>query len=501
MAAQPTIAIRRAAAAPVRRRTSTGPWVKSIDRLPRASIEDEAGLAMIRHFWLGLAGRAVEAIELAEQNGSRVARVGISVVRPRQVLLSHRPYDIGSDDDHQLGLLVDEVAALEQGAEHRQLHQARNAVDLLLGLLRDHAGQGERATGGNLDGRFGPAGLDRWYGERGLRPHADRLNQGELILGGQLGDLGHDLEADASLGQHHRREVETDAELLPLNRELAVSDRPNRGSSCTSVACRDRKLSAGEEARVFARDRRQVRFRQRADHAGALHRAQRCADGFPAPGDGVRRNERLSDDRERVDVAEIDHRGAETDAAVEIDAELLDDVALHLRDGHLEHDLVAAVDGDAVDDLLVVVDETRSDVERLLRFDRARDIAREHDAFAESLDADVQPGQRLLERRAQSVEIARHCHVETGNLLPLGVEEIDAGLARLDPDEVGAARGADDRVGAGGIAHEHVLDVARPVDANPKAVINAISNAVRISDVLPIFDPLIITVILSWPRW
>ena len=56
----------------------------------------------------------------------------------------------------------------------------------------------------------------------------------------------------------------------------------------------------------------------------------------------------------------------------EIDAELLDDVALHFGDGHLQHDLVAAVHGDAVDDLAAVVDQARGDVEGGLRFDRAR---------------------------------------------------------------------------------------------------------------------------------
>ena len=45
-------------------------------------------------------------------------------------------------------------------------------------------------------------------------------------------------------------------------------------------------------------------------------------------------------------------RRAVIEAAGQIDAELLDDVALHFRDGDLEHDLVAAAHGDAVDDLV-----------------------------------------------------------------------------------------------------------------------------------------------------
>ncbi len=79
--------------------------------------------------------------------------------------------------------------------------------------------------------------------------------------------------------------------------------------------------------------------------------------------------------------------------------------------------------------LLAVVDQPRGDVEGLLRFDRARDVAGQHDAVAEAFDADVESGQRLLERRAQAVEIARHRDVEAGDLAAFGVEEEHVGLA------------------------------------------------------------------------
>ena len=57
-------------------------------------------------------------------------------------------------------------------------------------------------------------------------------------------------------------------------------------------------------------------------------------------------DQRLAERGERVGVVEVDHGRAVADAAVEIDAELLDDVALHFGDRHLEHHLVAAADGD-----------------------------------------------------------------------------------------------------------------------------------------------------------
>ena len=47
------------------------------------------------------------------------------------------------------------------------------------------------------------------------------------------------------------------------------------------VAGRDREFAAGQEVGALARDRGQVRLGQRADDAGALHRAQRGADRLP----------------------------------------------------------------------------------------------------------------------------------------------------------------------------------------------------------------------------
>ena len=100
----------------------------------------------------------------------RIGRVGEAVVGPRQLLLRDGAHDIGRHQDHQLGLAIDVVAALEQRAEHRQLHQPGKPVDLLLGLLLDHAGHGQRAAGGNFHRGFGAARLDRGNGRSSRRP-------------------------------------------------------------------------------------------------------------------------------------------------------------------------------------------------------------------------------------------------------------------------------------------------------------------------------------------
>src|SRR4051812_2396190 len=89
-----------------------------------ASIENEAVFALVAGGRRRVAGRPVDLVEAAEQDGGGIGRVLETVIRPRQVLPRHRPCDVRRHDDHQLGLPIDVVAALEQSAEYRQLHQA-----------------------------------------------------------------------------------------------------------------------------------------------------------------------------------------------------------------------------------------------------------------------------------------------------------------------------------------------------------------------------------------
>ena len=111
-----------------------------------------------------------------------------------------------------------------------------------------------------------------------------------------------------------------------------------------------------------------------------------------------------------------------------------------------------------------VVHQARRDVEGGLRLDRAGDVAGEHDALADALDPDVGIRQRLPDRGAQPVEVARHRDIETDDLLAVVVEEEHVGLSAGRADDVGAARRADHGVGDLRIGDQHVLDVARQVD-------------------------------------
>src|SRR5262245_19081438 len=126
------------------------------------SIEDESVLAVIvvAAQCVGLAGDAVNAVEAAEENRLRISRISKAVVRLRQLLLRHGANNVRSDEHHQLGLVVDVVAAPEQRTLHGNLLKPRQPVDRLLRLLLNHTGHRQGTTGRNFNHRIGTAGLN-----------------------------------------------------------------------------------------------------------------------------------------------------------------------------------------------------------------------------------------------------------------------------------------------------------------------------------------------------
>src|SRR6185503_4994668 len=218
------------------------------------------------------------------------------------------------------------------------------------------------------------------------------------------------------------------------------------------------------ERRGFTGNGREVRLGQRTNDAGALHRAQRGGDVLEAAGDRSVA-QRLPGGGERIDGVEVHHRGPVIEAAGQIDAELLDHVALHLGDRDLEHDLIASAYHDAVDDLGAVADQPRRDVIGFLGLGLARGAARQHNAVgADAFDVNVGIRHDALERGAHAVEVAGDGDVETGDLAALRVEEEDVGLPDRHADYVDAARGAHHGIGDLGVGDQNVLDVGRQVD-------------------------------------
>src|SRR5205085_10880047 len=107
---------------------------------PAPSIQDEAVLAAVfrrRAGWTPW--RTVDLVDAAEQDGGRVGRVRESVIRSREVLRRDRARDVGRHDHHQFGLPVDVIAALEQRAENRKVHQGWQSRNLMLRMLLEYA--------------------------------------------------------------------------------------------------------------------------------------------------------------------------------------------------------------------------------------------------------------------------------------------------------------------------------------------------------------------------
>ena len=101
----------------------------------------------------------------------------------------------------------------------------------------------------------------------------------------------------------------------------------------------------------------------------------------------------------------------------------------------------------------------------LLRLDRARHAAGQHDAVADAFDADIAVRERSACSAARTPLRSRVTAMSRPAIWrPSASKKNDAGLPDRDADDVGAPRRADDRVGDLRIGDQHVLDVARQVD-------------------------------------
>ena len=148
----------------------------------------------------------------------------------------------------------------------------------LLGLFLDQAGHRHRAARRNFQRGFRAAGLDRGNGQRHCRHR--------LV---SVIELSFD-SSDTSVITRRliRPSVSTTGVKLSEmpNFLKLIWVRTDTRDRVAGIAGGDRKFAAGDEGRGLAGDRRQVRFGQRAHHAGAFHRAQRRLH---------RRQSRLSD--------------------------------------------------------------------------------------------------------------------------------------------------------------------------------------------------------------
>jgi len=186
--------------------------------------------------------------------------------------------------------------------------------------------------------------------------------------------LGLDLEIDDAVCEDRRLESQADAELLVLDGDLLEV-----------AGHRDRELAAGEEARLLAGHRDEVRlgetaheplFLQGLDEDVRLHAARKDTAENGAEW-GRARSEAVPE--QRAEVQRALRRVAEVLAdGLPIDADVLACVARYLDEAHLEHDLLRAADLEVVQHLRTV----------LLR---ERDRARRRDAVVHGAGEDGPP--------------------------------------------------------------------------------------------------------------
>ncbi len=148
----------------------------------------------------------------------------------------------------------------------------------------------------------------------------------------------------------------------------------------------------------------------------------------------------------------------------QIDAELLGDVARHLGDADLEHDLLVAGDGEHVDDLGRVAGEARGKVLGARRIRRARHVAGEHDIVVEARDLDVGAGDVGMDHRAEIAGVLLDADVEGEDLVSRRVEEEGVGLAGLLAQQEDAARRAHHGVDDLGVRDQDVAGVGIELD-------------------------------------
>ena len=76
----------------------------------------------------------------------RIARLLEILVWPDDFIRVDGVDDIGRHDNQQLRLVALVVPRSEEGAEHRNIHQSRQAVNGLLGMGSDQSGRCDRTS-------------------------------------------------------------------------------------------------------------------------------------------------------------------------------------------------------------------------------------------------------------------------------------------------------------------------------------------------------------------
>ena len=272
----------------------------------------------------------------------------------RQGRAPHRsgPDKARRDDDDEFGLFAFELGAPEEGAEYRQIPEARQLADALVDVVPEEARDGKTLAVAQLHRGRGASGVEARH------LHASRV---EAEGGVGLADFGADIEIDSVRGQDGRRELDADAEGLELDRD---------GAKAAGLGDRDRNFAADEELGASAAAGDQIWLSENLDEPIGLDGLDKNVQAIAAPGD---RGDEIDPAREVEDLGgrtvlqarealkqaeKIDVRAPRAINPRKIRPEPARQPAVHLGDDDFDHDLLVSAHFQEVDDLGGVLPRT-----------------------------------------------------------------------------------------------------------------------------------------------
>ena len=150
-------------------------------------------------------------------------------------------------------------------------------------------------------------------------------------------------------------------------------------------------------------------------------------------------------------------------------AQLFHHASLHLRDRHLQHDLIAPPQGHGVHHpanghaARILAEETFGQILRHLRVCGRISLANQNDGVFNGFRGDGGFGHRDAENLFQLCDVAANGNLEFGDPDPLRVQRINRRLTRRRRDQIELAGGTDNGADHLGIGHQHLGGVARKI--------------------------------------
>ncbi len=172
-----------------------------------------------------------------------------------------------------------------------------------------------------------------------------------------------------------------------------------------------------------------------------------------------------------------------------IETELLQHLPADFRNRYLQRDLVLALDRQKIDDLrllpvfgedirvavialsrdipggrLTALEEGGGELFRLRRILRRADASGQHDVIGDDLHLDVRFRQEPAKVLLEPGNIALDCHVQADDLLPMGSEDEDVGLADSLAEKIDTTGSPRHRVSHAWVGDQNVVGVGRQID-------------------------------------